>query len=998
MKKHLHFFVIFLFALISNQVIAQGTYCPPNIDFESGTFSKWNCFKGSVTAGAVGITSVLNYPTFANGPDTIQHVMKSSGLDTFGQFPTVCNFIPGNHFSVRIGDDQIGAICSRISYKINIPANDNNYSLTFYYAIVFQNPKHYIEAQPKFSVTVLDSTLGTSATLCSNFSIVQPQSGKLPGFISSIFSGFMDTVYYKPWTASTLDLSGMAGKTIYIQFDAADCAYGGHFGYAYIDLPMNCSNGHITQSVNCVSSTSAELVAPSGYAAYEWYDSSFANLLSNNDTLPISLSPLDTFYHYCVLKPFNNWGCNDTLKIKYNNSPSVTADFNFPTSYCANSSVYFVDNSSVNVGGVYIKKWNWNFGDMNATSNNLNTDTTQNPIHQYSALGNYTVCLIAQSNINCLLDTICKTITINRQPPTSVLSFTKDSVCGLTDTVTIYSTTTSQLGNSYHWVLDGSTQLISGSLTSNAPIVVLFKAVGSHTITLNTIPSPLDTTCITASSAQIFVKGMSPSSFISGIDSICNNIPFQLMVNNIPSTSGPSSVNCTTLSSVTAGIGNGNTFTIPSVFDGFYTEGKIQMLYTKAELNGYGFYGGIISQLSWNVISKNSTQPYQGYTIKIAPVTYSLLPIGVIDYSAPLTTVFSSSAYNSIIGSNVFQLSTPFAWNGNSNLLIQVCFDNGTRNWSSADIVTKTTMPSQGFCNWFRSDLSPLLGCDSLYPLPSFGVVASGTERPDVTFHYCNALPFSPSTTFSWTSTSGLTSTSNNISDSINTLQTYTVVVNDNGCSSSSNHTVKVVTFFNASIVKNLCGGSVFQFNGKNYTSTGIYYDTVHSSSSCDTGYVLNLTFNYNYKQSSITACSPYYFNNNWLTVSGNYLDTISSTNGCDTIVTLFASFISSNGSLLINVLCDTTTYYYHGTPYTSPGKYLVSDTIGNCVLIDTLQLVNAFSTQTFITQVGISLVANNTSTPLPSYYWFDCNFPTNVLATGNTFFPQYQASYAVIA
>jgi hypothetical protein len=139
---------------------------------------------------------------------------------------------------------------------------------------------HQYEAQPGFSVIVIDSTTNLPINLCSNFSVIQPVKGGLNGFSMTPHLQQSDTVYFKDWTASTLDFSGLAGKTIYLQFDAFDCAYGGHFGYAYVDLPMNCNGNSFIQSSTCSPSNLPLLIAPSGYNAYQWYDSSFSNLIS----------------------------------------------------------------------------------------------------------------------------------------------------------------------------------------------------------------------------------------------------------------------------------------------------------------------------------------------------------------------------------------------------------------------------------------------------------------------------------------------------------------------------------------------------------------------------------------------------------------------------------------------------------------------------------------------------------------------------------------------
>jgi len=96
-------------------------------------------------------------------------------------------------------------------------------------------------------------------------------------------------------------------------------------------------------------------------------------------------------------------GCENTLMLAnyVQVYPNPIADF-VPSTTIANeeeSTIYFYDQSS---GAV---SWQWNFYDQSDTS------YIQNPIHTFSAPGEYSVCQIATNQWNCS-DTICKTILI----------------------------------------------------------------------------------------------------------------------------------------------------------------------------------------------------------------------------------------------------------------------------------------------------------------------------------------------------------------------------------------------------------------------------------------------------------------------------------------------------------------------------------------------------------------------------------------------------------
>ncbi len=81
-----------------------------------------------------------------------------------------------------------------------------------------------------------------------------------------------------------------------------------------------------------------------------------------------------------------------------------------------------------------------------------------------------------------------------------------------------------------------------------------------------------------------------------------------------------------------------------------------------------------------------------------------------------------------------------------------------------------------------------------------------------------------------------------------------------------------------------------FTLNGKTYTQTGVYRDTLFSASftGCDSILVLNLTLNVSrVTLPSQVACKRYLFNNKLITTSGTYRDTLTNINSCDSIITI---------------------------------------------------------------------------------------------------------------
>ncbi len=130
------------------------------------------------------------------------------------------------------------------------------------------------------------------------------------------------------------------------------------------------------------------------------------------------------------------------------------------------------------------------------------------------------------------------------------------------------------------------------------------------------------------------------------------------------------------------------TLNFQSMFRSNQTAFRIQHLVTLSELAAAGISGaGFISSMSVNVITKNSTKPYNGFTISMGNTNSTSLTNFV---GGALTQVYSAN-YTTSFGTNTFNFSTPFYWDGVSNVVVNICFDNGAQPTdAAADIIEGT--------------------------------------------------------------------------------------------------------------------------------------------------------------------------------------------------------------------------------------------------------------------------------------------------------------------
>ncbi|MGF2413150.1 MAG: hypothetical protein ACQUYJ_12540, partial [Ferruginibacter sp.] len=140
-------------------------------------------------------------------------------------------------------------------------------------------------------------------------------------------------------------------------------------------------------------------------------------------------------------------------------------------------------------------------------------------------------------------------------------------------------------------------------------------------------------------------------------------------------------------------VGTANTtLTTQSPFRSNLQKFRIQYLFTAAELNAAGITGaGNITSMAINVTTKNSTQPYTGFTIGMTSTSATNLSTGFV--SNALTQVYTGN-YASVAGSNLFNFTAPFVWDGISNVVVNFCFDNAPNPAdAAADVVDATAAP-----------------------------------------------------------------------------------------------------------------------------------------------------------------------------------------------------------------------------------------------------------------------------------------------------------------
>lgn len=301
---------LLLFPLITG--IGGFAQCPSNIDFEAGDFRGWNCWEGHTIDNGGSNLIIWDPPGLPVPPNPNRHQMLTATprpvLDPFGLFPVNCP--NGSGHSIKLGNATGGNEAEGVSYTFTIPAGRNQYSLIYNYAVVFQDPGHPSYQQPRLQIEIKNLTDNTLIP-CSNFDFVADNS--LPGFFLAPVNPTNTPIWCKNWSANSIKLDGLAGKTIQLFFKTADCIFVQHFGYAYIDVNTECSSSFIG-SVFCPDDTAINVTAPFGYETYKWWNIvDPTTILATTQTISFNPPPAAGTILQVALSPFAGYGCRDTL-------------------------------------------------------------------------------------------------------------------------------------------------------------------------------------------------------------------------------------------------------------------------------------------------------------------------------------------------------------------------------------------------------------------------------------------------------------------------------------------------------------------------------------------------------------------------------------------------------------------------------------------------------------------------------------------------------------
>lgn len=149
-----------------------------------------------------------------------------------------------------------------------------------------------------------------------------------------------------------------------------------------------------------------------------------------------------------------------------------------------------------------------------------------------------------------------------------------------------------------------------------------------------------------------------------------------------------------TLYTVGTGTATNTTTGYPAAYGNYWWGSRQQYMIRASELVALGATPGNIGSIAFDVATVVAT-PLQGYTIKMGTTTDTAFTT-TAGWRSGLSTVYSgpSTGYVPVSGWNTHLFTPAYFWDGMSNLVIEVCFNNQAYSSNASTRMTATTWNS----------------------------------------------------------------------------------------------------------------------------------------------------------------------------------------------------------------------------------------------------------------------------------------------------------------
>jgi hypothetical protein len=216
----------FVFATIASPAYAGALI---NGGFEDGNTNGWTAgegYRGNDLNTGLTPANFLPGGSLYTGPSTRSSIVSAGTVDPLLGAALGTTVYSGN-YSYRAEDTFTGGYASALSQKMTHYTDEN---IFFAWKAVLENGDHAADESSELFITLTDDTTGT--LLISRVY----NAGAGGGGVDSRFLTSGSLFYTPNWQIEQLGIdSSLSGHDFTLSLLAADCYFGGHTGYAYID-------------------------------------------------------------------------------------------------------------------------------------------------------------------------------------------------------------------------------------------------------------------------------------------------------------------------------------------------------------------------------------------------------------------------------------------------------------------------------------------------------------------------------------------------------------------------------------------------------------------------------------------------------------------------------------------------------------------------------------------------------------------------------------------
>lgn len=434
--------------------------------------------------------------------------------------------------------------------------------------------------------------------------------------------------------------------------------------------------------------------------------------------------------------------------------------------------------------GGSIFTWSVLSGDPMQVGVNFSCNPCENPI----ADPNITTTYVVVSDLSgaCINS---DTVTVNVVPDFTFTATQSDTLICLGEQVNFDVVVNPNVpGYTYEWT--PATGLTSTSIPNPTGI---YGNPGSYSYELE-VTSPDGCVHLDTSLTVVVTPGYVPQFSVTQADSlICEgeSTTFNVTLDcSFPSFCGLYDGPCCgplSTSDIGTDVQTNTTTSYPAPFGNFYGSARHQMLYLASELQAMGFSGGKISELGFNIATVQGDDNYYEWNMRIGCTTVDEL--ATTFWVTGLTDVYYDDTITVVPGWNMFQFPSAFNWDGVSNLVLEVCFNNDPYNGfytqNSSTYMSTTTFQS---VHETRQDQAPDL-CEGVDGF----VTETFTVRPNTRLVFCGGVD-AGDITYTWDPSNGVSdpSSPNPTVTPTSAPTTYTVTVGESGSGCTADAQVTV--------------------------------------------------------------------------------------------------------------------------------------------------------------------------------------------------------------